>query len=77
MKTPWLIAVRPTPAVLEKHGKPPNTVEVYEPRRWYVGTLDQNAEYLIMDLDAGLSIRWSFDLIDQVTITRRTEGDNS
>lgn len=78
MKTPWLIAVRPTLAVLEKHGHKPNTVEVYEPIRWWTSINGQGGDtgYLFMQMDDGPAIRWAFDLIDQVTITRRTEGDS-
>lgn len=75
MKTPWIIALRPTPAVLEKHGKPASTVEVYEPIRWWTSFEEGPTGWLFMEMDAGPSLRWSFDLIDQVTITRRTEGD--
>lgn len=76
MKTPWLIAVRPTPAVLEKHGKPPNTIETYAPWRWCTSaTRGDGPEYLIMEMDDGPSVRWPFALIDSVTITRVTEID--
>lgn len=76
MKTPWLIAVRPTPSVLEKHGKSPNTIEVYEPARWWTTSIGtEGAEHLVMEMEAGPSVRWPMDLIDQITITRRTEAE--
>lgn len=76
MKTPWIIAIRPTPAVLEKHGQPASTVEVYEPIRWWTSSAGESGlnYFLFMQMDDGPAVRWSFDLIDQLTITRRTEG---
>lgn len=74
MKSPWLIAIRCTPQVLEARNQPANAVEVFEPLQWWTSFIGDDI-YFLMKFDHGFSIRWKFEFIDQLTITRRTEGE--